>query len=116
MSWGPQGPFRVSQALFLFDVFLHELGDNLVLMKKLSLELLDLAVLDIINTWRASRPDLGCSLGLFKYLPDPVMNVARLGARIISDVRDRFLTTDVPPDDLYFGGRREPLGCLVHGR
>ena len=47
-------------------MFLHELSDDLVLVNELGLELLDLAVLDVIEVGRTSRPNLEYSLGLFK--------------------------------------------------
>jgi hypothetical protein len=83
-------------------------------MSELCLELLDLAVLDVIEVSRKSAPDLKRSLGLFGHLPDPIVDLAWLGAELIDEVRNRFFTAEVPSDDLCFLGRGKAIGCLAH--
>jgi hypothetical protein len=55
---GPQAPFRVPHAFFWSDVFLHELGDDLVLVSELGLELPDLTIFGDIEVDRAFGPNL----------------------------------------------------------
>jgi hypothetical protein len=101
--------------LFLFDVFLHELGDDLVFMNELGLALLDLALFGALKVDGAARPNLQSLLGLVENLPDPVVNLAGLGAELFGKVRDGFLVAEVPADDLRFLCWREVLMSLTHG-
>jgi hypothetical protein len=95
-------------------VFLHELGHDLVLVSELGLELPDLAILDVIEIDRASRPNLERYLGLFEDPPNPVVDLVWLDIELIREVLHRILATEVLPDNLCFLGLGKALGCLAH--
>ena len=67
-------------------MFLHQLGDDLVLVIEFGLELLDPVVLGLIGLDRTARPNLESPLKLLEDLPDPVVDLARLSTKPIRKV------------------------------
>src|SRR5580700_4103525 len=96
-------------------MFLHELGDHLVLLNELGLEVLDLSVLDHFGAWRTTHRGLEGSRGLVEDLLDPVVNLAGLETELIGEVRDGFFADEMTPNDLGLLVGREMSSCLVHG-
>ena len=64
-------------------MILHELGDDLVLLNEFGLEVLDLAVLGLLDARRPSWPVLERLLGLVEDELDPVVDLAGLKAELM---------------------------------
>jgi hypothetical protein len=86
---------------------LHEFGDDLVLLSKLGLEMLDLAVLELLDAGWPPSGMLKGTLGLVEHLLDPGVDLAGLEAELIGEIGDRFLSAEVATNDLGFLGHGE---------
>ena len=93
----------------------HEFGDDLVLLNKLGLELLDLAVFGLVEARRPSWPVLERLLGLVEDELDPTVDLAGLEAELISEVGDGLLAAEMTTHDLGLLVGSEVAASLVHG-
>src|ERR1700751_747826 len=94
---------------------LHELGDDLVLLNELRLELLDLAALGLLDARGSAWPVLERLLRLVKDKLDPIVDLAGLEAELIGEVGDRLFAGEVATDNLGLLFRREVAATLLHG-